>query len=473
MRILFLPSYLGGGFGHIGRCLALAEEAEARGWETAFLLGGPHLDKVEGSDRRRVFRLLWSDRPRGFEPAYTLISGMNYQILRDGLTSQRAIRAALDAQFAQVEQFRPDVLVADAWPLAGLLAQRSGVPLVQIVRSGIHPDGPGLLWWRATPPELLSPDPRPLFNPILRSWEMEPVERAEDLLAGDLYLVPSSPELDPLPDFAPGGVKRPSCLTADGALDRTVYVGPLVRQQSDAELEWLAALDPQRPLVYITTGGGAEGVGGAEFYRRLIEAFRDMPQVQGVASTGRRFSPGDFPQPPANLRLESWVNGPAMIARSRLVVYSGGYGTTMEMVQAGVPGVVIPSHSEQESNARRLEVLGVARVLLPSREKPAAVWRKWAGGRYSVLISPHNDLTAADLRSEIEAALRDESMLQAARRLQDVAAGRQGAVKAVDEIEKLTHVGVGRKQGIRPATKPSKTGGFLSKLREVLRSESI
>jgi len=38
-RALFFPSYRGGGLGHMGHCLALAEELARRGWEVAFVLG--------------------------------------------------------------------------------------------------------------------------------------------------------------------------------------------------------------------------------------------------------------------------------------------------------------------------------------------------------------------------------------------------------------------------------------------------
>jgi spore coat polysaccharide biosynthesis predicted glycosyltransferase SpsG len=46
MKLLFLPNYLGGGFGHIGRCLALAEKARERNFQCAFFLNGPHIEKI-------------------------------------------------------------------------------------------------------------------------------------------------------------------------------------------------------------------------------------------------------------------------------------------------------------------------------------------------------------------------------------------------------------------------------------------
>lgn len=425
MKALFLPSYLGGGFGHISRCLTLADALEKCGWQTAFALGGQHTERVRSGSSavRRVYALSHPRQRASGEataPAFTVLGDMNYQLVRDGLVSPAVIRACVAEQLGAVRDFRPDVLVGDVWPLAGVLAHLAGLPLAQIVRSAIHPAAPDLIWWQACPQGLVSPDPRPVFNPLLEAWGLPPIQRAEDLLVGDLYLVPSFPELDPLPD----------------GLADTTYIGPLVSPQQAGIPEWLNALDPACPLVYVTTGGGAESVGGRQFYLDLIEALRNTP-VQAVISTGANLSPDDLPPPPAKIRIESWVPGQAVIARSRLVVYSGGYGTTMEMVQAGVPGLVIPFHTEQESNARRLEAAGAARFLLPSQGQPIQSWHRWPGGRFSTLVYLHSDLTPALLRESILDAVADEGLLSGAQHLQSRAMGYRGAAQAVDLIEGL------------------------------------
>lgn len=464
-KALFFPSYHGGGYGHIGRCLALAGALEARGWDTAIALGGQHLQRARrtstGSPRQifplrqprsdsalsrataqfmeaprsvleHLFKKGFSHTRAGTGPEeqdgliFTTFSGMNYQLVRDGLISATAIRSSVTEQLVVIRRFRPDVLVSDAWPLASILAHLAGLPLVQITRSITHPAGLQLMWWQELPEGLVPPDPRPLFNPLLQEWGLPAIARAEDLLTGDLHLVPSTPALDPLP----------------AGLENTHYIGPLVHRPSAAVPAWLESLDAGRPVVYLTSGGGAEGVGGLHFYRLLIEALGEC-DLQVVISTGARCSPAEIATAspaqvlPANVRLEAWVPGPAVIARSSLVLYSGGYGTTMEMVAAGVPGLIIPSHTEQESNARRMVAAGAARLLLPARLPAVLRWHRWPGGYFSTLTHRIGGLTAAGLRKAIQEAIVDPTLPAGALRLQASVRCCQGTDRAGELVEGL------------------------------------
>jgi UDP:flavonoid glycosyltransferase YjiC (YdhE family) len=423
-KALLLPSYLGGGFGHIGRCLALANELRHRGWETAFALGGHHANRVFQSGQQ-VYNLRWPYKPRLEKedgPAFTIFSDLNYQLVRDGLVDGSAILACVKEQLRIVRRFQPDILIADSAPLASILAYLAGLPLVQVVRSANHPLAPRLIWWRSLPDGLVSPDPRPVFNPLLEEWGLSLIERGEDLLKGDLYLVPSLPELDPLPL----------------GLADTHYIGPLIRSAEELPPmpDWFAALNPDRPVIYVTLGGGAGPVGGRAFYSKLFEALGDSDQ-QVIASTGAKLSPGDLPAPPENIRIEAWVPGPAMIARSDLVIYPGGYGTTMELIQAGVPALVIPFHSEQESNGRRLESAGAGLVLHPNKGKASLVRHRWAGGEFSTLVHWQSDLSSADMREAVFALLASKIYRVNARRLQKMSQHYEGASQAGDLIEEL------------------------------------
>lgn len=423
-KVLLLPGYLGGGFGHIGRCLALADELKERGWQPAFALGGFHAAKVveTGFPVYHLRRPFEPQRGSSEGPAFTVFSDLSYQLVRDGLGSPRAIHSCLAEQLKVIQEFKPELLVSDSWPLAGILAHLAGLPLVQIVRTATHPDSHRLIWWEDIPEGLMPPDPRPVFNPLLLSLGMPKIDRAEDLLRGDLYLTPSFPELDPLPEN----------------LAATHYIGPLTRRRAQAQQapEWLDEFAGGLPLVYITLGGGAGPVGGPQFYRRLFCALGEAP-VRVVASTGSRLSPDDLPAPPDNFRLEAWVPGPAVIARSSIVIYPGGYGTSMELVQAGVPGVVIPFHTEQESNGRRLEAAGAAKVLLPIEGDPYTVARPWPGGSYSFLVYQHNGLTASVISDAVLDILADPQVKQAAGKLQVLASGYRGAAQAAGLLEDL------------------------------------
>jgi UDP-N-acetylglucosamine--N-acetylmuramyl-(pentapeptide) pyrophosphoryl-undecaprenol N-acetylglucosamine transferase len=423
-KALFLPSYLGGGYGHISRCLALSEGMEQRAWTTAFALGGYHVKRVEDAGYR-VYDLRRPFQPRplsGDGPAYMVFSDLNYQVVRDGYHTPATVRGALSEQLRVVRDFQPDLLVSDSWLLGGILAYLEGIPVVQIVRSATHPAAPCLIWWQEQPEGLVSPDPKPVFNPILKKIGLPGIERSEDLLWADLYLAPSLPELDPLPQGQPD----------------TYYIGPLSRRRPAASEtpSWLTELDPHRPVVYLTLGGGADPVGGSDIFRIFFDALGET-DLQVIASTGARLSPGDLPEPPTNFRLEAWTPGPEAIAASDLVIYPGGYGTTMELIRAGVPGLVIPFHTEQESNGRRLEEAGAGRVLLPVEGEPRQVWKDWQAGRFSLLVYSETGLKAPKLKELTLAMLADDRYRQNARRLQSLASDFSGPQRAVDLMEGL------------------------------------
>jgi len=424
-KAFFFPSYLGGGFGHIGRCLALAQELQQRGWETAFALAGPHVERVRQAGHTvYVPRKPYRPRPTNKEgPAYTVFSDMNYQLVRDGFRSPRLIRATVKESRRFVEKFRPDVLIGDTWPLTSVVGRLVGLPVVQIIKSVVHPAAPRLIWWQEPPPGLVSPDPRPVFNPVLQKWGLPPIERAEDLLTGDLLLVPSIPELDPLPPDVD---------------ERTHYVGALTI--NDPRLldppSWLAELDSAYPLVYVTIGGGAGPVGSRRFFAAVLTALMDE-RVQVIISTSARFSPSDLPTPPPHIRVERWVPGLAVIARSDVVVFHGGYGTTMETVRCGVPSVIIPFHSEQESNARRLEHSGAAMVLLPGEGPLEPVPGRWKGGRFVTLIRRRGDLSPDRLRQAINTVLADGRYRANAQRLQRALSAYDGPARAADLVETI------------------------------------
>ncbi len=420
---LFFPSYLGSGFGHVSRCLALAGKLKARGWHTPFALAGVHAQKVYQAgypvyEPKRPFRPKAESRPG---PAYTVFSDMNFQLVRDRFHSPRIVRASVRESLRLVNRLKPHLLIGDTWPLTSIVGRLAGLPVVQIIKSVVHPAAPRLIWWQDVPEGLISPDPGPVFNPALRRWKLPPITRAEDLLTGDLLLVPSIPELDPLPE----------------GLSNTYYVGALTRTlQAQPLPTWLTGLDPAQPLIYVTIGGGAGPVGSAKFFQIAAEALAQM-DVQAIVSTSGKFPASSLPSPPPNVIFKDWVPGPAVIARASAVVFHGGYGTTMETVRYGVPGIVHPFHSEQEANGRRLEASGAARVLLPSREAYRVAHRRWRGGDFTTLIQLHSDLEPPMLRESITAVLEDKSYQENARRLSHALEGYGGASQAVDLIEKL------------------------------------
>ncbi len=402
---LFFPSYRGGGFGHVSRCLVLAAELARQGWKVAFVLDGPHADRVAAAGwpvfrtpspplmtrlRRRLGAALARSRPG---PAYLFFSDLNFQAVRDGFHTTQIVRQQVEWELGVVDRFRPDVLIGDVWLLTSIVGRIAALPVVQIIRSAAHPAHPRLVWWRDLPSQLCSPDVGPVFNPALEQWGLRPIRRAEDLLDGDLLLVPSVPELDPLPPD----------------VERTHYVGPLVRSVQGGERvpDWLEALPRDRPVLYVTVGGGSDSVRGLDLMPFWQAVFAGTGW-EVVISTGGRPVPRRWRRV-GNLRAFSWLPGAAMIARSDGVVFHGGYGTMMETVRSGVPSVVLPFHTEQEGNGRRLQQRGVARVLAPRDDALEPLAGRWGGGQFVALACKRFTLHPHQVREAITSILADDA----------------------------------------------------------------
>lgn len=128
--------------------------------------------------------------------------------------------------------------------------------------------------------------------------------------------------------------------------------------------------DPEHPLVYVTFGSVAAGLGPfAAVYRQMLQCLADLP-IRVLMTTG-----GDGGVPvdpvPANAHVERWWPQADVMPAASAVVGHGGFGTTMLALAAGVPQVVAPLFaSDQVANAERVAGVG-AGIQLPAG--PAAV----------------------------------------------------------------------------------------------------
>jgi UDP:flavonoid glycosyltransferase YjiC (YdhE family) len=263
------------------------------------------------------------------------------------------------------------------------------------------------------------PDALQLFNPWFRKTGLGLINKAGTLLQGDLYVVPSIPELEPVPLDA-----------------QTIHVGQLsLATQNEPIPGWMEKINGSLPLVYVTIGGGAGQVGNKLFFQTVIEAFKDKP-VRVVVSTSDRFNKHDFPNLPNNIMMFPWVPGKHMTSKADLVIFHGGYGSMMECVSYGKPSIVVPFQTEQEGNGRRLEQLGCSLVLKLSHEQPKRIEGKWKYGKFTFSVQNRYDLTAEELFGSANKVLCDIKYRNNAFLLKSKTEAYGGPVIAMELIEK-------------------------------------
>ncbi len=432
MKILFFPSDLGGGWGHLNRCHAFADYARHQGDACAFVLHQPQLVEKFRPEfktyhvplRRSYAKRIWTQLKKGKtnrpQPYFVTLSRVEYQVIRDGLTEPDIIADLFVKYRRVIQDFQPDLLISDMNLIVGAVASWLKYPLIQIIRAGFFPGQGQLIWWQTLPPELQPPDVRPLFNPVFKRFHLPPLENGDALLTGAGYLIPSIPEIEPV-----------------ALNDQTHYVGALLKPVTTRGLpEWLKHRSPDLPLIYVTIGGGASSVGSAAFFRTVIEALRE-PLAEVLISVSDKFDPALFGSLPAHLHLEKWAPGRAVIEQSDLVIFHGGYGTMMETVMAAKPSLVTPSHSEQESNGRRLESLGCSRVCHLSDAPPQLVRHTWRYGEFTTFIQTDYTLSAEKLKSHVLEILPSPSIRQNSRNLQRAAQAYSGVALAYDKLQQF------------------------------------
>lgn len=170
------------------------------------------------------------------------------------------------------------------------------------------------------------------------------------------------------------------------------------------EPEWLARLDPTRPIVHVTPGtldGSGDIVGPA------VEALAGTPAQVVVGG-----DPARVPAAP-NVIAPGWVPHDLLLPRTAVVVTNGGYGGVVAALSRGVPLVVAPGGQDKPEVARRVAWSGAGIDLRSRRPSPSK------------------------LRDAVERCLGDSPLRRAAHRLADEFAAAGGAPRAADLVERL------------------------------------
>ena len=215
-----------------------------------------------------------------------------------------------------------------------------------------------------------------------------------------LYLVPSLPELDYARHDLPPSVQ---------------YVGACVwsKPTDAAPPAWLDALPTDRPWVHVTEG--SLHYQDPFLLRAAARGLADQP-VQVILTSGPQRKPEtlDLGGPPAsNMHLEQWVPHADLLPRCAALVTTGGAGTVMAALQAGLPMVVVPTLWDKKDNARRVAQAGVG-VHLPAGQ-----------------------CTPARLRDAVERVVREPRYADNAKRLAARLAAAPGPPRAAELLEDL------------------------------------
>jgi UDP:flavonoid glycosyltransferase YjiC (YdhE family) len=325
----------------------------------------------------------------------------------DSLDGASASSAA-EAMLPLLEQFEPDVVVADILTLApALAAEKAGVGLATLIPHiyPVHEPGKpffafglmpartavGRMAWRAWLPVLeagLRRGRREL-NEQRGRLGLAPLERFHGGTSEELVLVATYPQLE-YPRRWPAGVE---------------VTGPMEFELPFPDIE-LPPGDGPLVLVAPSTAQDPE----ARLVRVALEGLADEP-IRVVATTNR-MQPERPIEVPANAVLVDWLSYSQLMPEAALVICHGGHGTVARALGAGVPVLAVPAVGDMSETAMRVAWAGVG-LSLPWRLcRPGPL--RWAARR--ILEDPTFKRSASAIaawRRENDGAVRGAELVEA------------------------------------------------------------
>ncbi|MEU8385447.1 macrolide family glycosyltransferase [Streptosporangium sp. NPDC048865] len=188
--------------------------------------------------------------------------------------------------------------------------------------------------------------------------------------------------------------------------DRFAFVGPCLGERRFLR-EWEPPGDGL-PIALLSFGTVLSS--RPELFRTCVRAFAELPW-RAVVTLGDGMDPADLGPLPPTVEVRRWVSHLSVLRHASVAVTHGGMGTAMEALHLGRPSVVLPATAIDRLSARRIEELGLGRVLDPE------------------------DLTPGRLVEAVLAVASDEGMRRAAGEMRREIEAAGGTARAADVLE--------------------------------------
>jgi MGT family glycosyltransferase len=379
--------------GHVAPAVGVADELGRRGHDVAWVAHGAAVGHLLGDGAT-----VYAAGDSFLETSDDLMAGHD---ARQGAASLMFVWerflipltvAMTDPVRAAIDDFGPDVVLADQHAFAGsIVARELGLPWAVSA---------------STTAELL--EPLAVGATRIAAWFEGQLNRLYDALA-----MPHLARARFDPRFSPHLVIQYSTAELVGVVQRDLsaveFVGPAGRRPEGTAngfpWEWL---DGHDTLVLVSLGTLVEGK-GLRFLTRTMEAVAGQPY--GVVLVGDAFL---LPPAPGNVLVRPYVPQLDLLPRTAAVVSHGGQNTALEALMAGVPLVCAPIRLDQPITTEHVVRAGAGRRLSFARARPA------------------------EIREAIAAVLQDRSYRAAAHRIGESLHRAGGAPAAADHLEKLS-----------------------------------
>jgi UDP:flavonoid glycosyltransferase YjiC (YdhE family) len=388
---------------HISRPLLIAKELRARTNDVIFA----------GESRKIAFI-----QNEGFQvlPLYEPDPDMLYGNIRNGklrFVSDAEIEKMIAADLALYKKAGPDLVLTDGRFSAPISAHIAGIKHAAIVNvsSTEYRSLPYIPFFEWLPDWIIKRNSglwrqldilnlklemtvfdhvMTIFSRLSRKYGLAKTVTATNCLTGkDLTLLADIPEYFP----------------AKNLPEDYHYIGPLTWKGEIPPPSWWPLKKYRGPLIYITMGS----TGISDFFKKVYELFRTS-DMSAIITTGGQVQ--NMEDVEGAVYVVPFMDGDLAIEKCDLVVCHGGNGTIYQALQHGKPVIGIPTIPDQKFNMRRVEALGVGRML---------TWKDFGDN-------------PACLKDLIKSVIEGNSFFQNAGKMRAILSSYDAAVAAADII---------------------------------------
>jgi len=368
------------GFGHVGRCVSIADRLRKNGFDILFSTYGGAVT----FERRESYPVVEAPRLLITAEADGRID-MKRVLGVEGFLSIERFLNQVGFEVKTMRGFKPDIVVSDTRLSTVVASHMLGVPTMLMLNQ---------------------------FHPLIpRSHRFLRLSKVGDgailTVVGDVWglsdriIIPDFPE--------PNTISLMNMRIPQRHRDKVLFVGPILKRNP-----WdIEAPDNSGSEVKIFAPISGPSAERLPLVSLLLKLFKEFPRkFRIIMSMGCPDGNGVYLEH-GNLTAYRWVEDRLGLMKwCDVVISRAGHGTIMEAVSCGKPMVLIPTpgHSEQYGNARRAVEIGFAEAV------------------------EQYDLTAERLVEKVETVLNDESYRRKAEELQALARRLGGGERVVQEI---------------------------------------
>jgi UDP:flavonoid glycosyltransferase YjiC (YdhE family) len=385
MRVYFAPC--GIGLGHVGRCAPIARTLLKKGAHVVF---STYTEGIRYVERER-FPLIKAP-PIGFQVKADGSIDFRQTAINPGpFLASFTLLKQIDAEVETIEGFKPDIVVSDSRASSLLAARLLRIPRICILNQ---------------------------FQPIVprRTHNLRLARFADVVTLTIIGKIWTSGNIVLIPDFPQPYTISVGNLTIPKPYRKNVrLIGPILPTRPDTlpakeELIRKLNLPNDKPIIFAPLSGPtSEKAFVTGVLRKILLEFPDNYEI--IMSFGYP-SADNKPIRHGNVTIYKWVpNRFEYLKACDLAIGRAGHGTITQCMCYGKPMILIPTpgHTEQISNAKQAEVIGVAKVMLQDR------------------------LNKEHLLERIEGILRDK-MVERAVEVQEEALKHDGLENAVNTV---------------------------------------